>query len=89
MSFYLPRERKGPGANYETEAALAAWWDVNKDKRWNPELGLYNPTDMIEQEEGVKALEPTAPVCKVETVVNQPPPLQSAVPSSGAVAATI
>lgn len=72
----MPRERCGPGADYETEAEVAAWWERNKHKRWNPEMGRYEHA--IEEPD----LAATPPVVRVDEVVPVvPPPPGAAVPS--------
>lgn len=46
MSIYVPRERKGPG-EYMSDVEAAAWWAKNKDKFWNPAMGLYDDESIL------------------------------------------
>ena len=47
QSFYLPRERSGPGYIYP-EAFVKTFWEENKNKFWNPERGLYDDAMLCE-----------------------------------------
>lgn len=48
MSFYQPRERKGPGV-IESKESIRVWWIENGPKFWNPLVGLYVDQENLEQ----------------------------------------
>lgn len=89
----MPRERSIEAGEYETAADIAAWWDENRDKRWNPEIGPYvHEIEPPESSNNSPPMDLAAMPLKEKVTVSavvMPLSFGPAVPSCQGVAATI